>query len=178
MREDITKYLSFILKNIWIVILSSGLLGGMVYLYFSSQDTNYSAQAKIFIGNALQPNTDLGEVDLGLRIAPTYAEFATTYNVMMNTIETLNLDLSVDQLRHKITTRIVVDTAILIIQVHDSDAEQAAVIANELARNLILESPSYLSEAEREQLQIQSDLISELQAQLAITQEQEQVQAP
>jgi capsular exopolysaccharide synthesis family protein len=148
------------------------LLGGFGYWFVSRGADVYRAEAKVFIGNALQPNPALQEVDLGLRIAPTYAQFAKNYDVMEATIETLNLDITPERLRKKIDTRIVIDTAILVILVSDSSPERAADIANEVARNLIRISPSNLTDDEVAQMDIQNNQIIELQAQMAITQEQ------
>ncbi|NJL93374.1 MAG: polysaccharide biosynthesis tyrosine autokinase [Anaerolineae bacterium] len=71
------------------------------------------------------------------------------------TIEALDLDLSPGTLANRVLTSITPETSILTISVEDPNRVQAALIANELANQLIFTSPTNLTP----QQQIQQDLL-------------------
>jgi capsular polysaccharide biosynthesis protein len=174
MTLDIRMYVMYLLKRFWIVVIVSLTLGVIAYRFLGEPDPVYRAEARIFIGGeALSlTNPDVRDIDFGQRLAPTYAQFAKDFDVLTATIEALNLNLSPTQLGRKISTRIILDTAILQISAEDTDPQRAANIANEIARNLILNSPSNLTEDEQLQLTVQTAQIAELEDQIAITREQ------
>ncbi len=172
LSPDLMKYVVYVLRRFWIVIIVATLLGGVGYIFFDRQDASYRAEAQVFIGNALDPNPDRTDVQTALLIVPTYAEFARTTSVLMTTIENLELDMSVASLRRRISTRIIVDTPILSIRATTNDPELSASIANEVARNLIAESPSSLTDAELQQMDSLRLQLEDLESQNTVTRAQ------
>ncbi len=169
---ELTKYVLYVARRIWIVVLVALLLGGGAYFFIDRQPPSYRAEARIFVGNALQPATDRSDVQTSLLLVPTYAEFARTTSVLEATIETLDLDMSVARLRQAVSTRIITDTPILAIRATTSDRQLSADIANEVARNIIEFSPSNLTDDELVQLDILRQQLNEVEEAIATTREQ------
>jgi capsular exopolysaccharide synthesis family protein len=167
------KYFVYVLRRIWIAALVAVVLGAGAFLFLRSRPTTFQAEAKIFIGSALESNNpDLNSINFGIRLAPTYAELATTTEVIQATIQNLGLNVSPENLARRISTRPIVDTAIIVIRVTDTDADRAVEIVNEHARNLIERSPSALTEEEERLLEIQSQQITAIQNALLSLNEQ------
>lgn len=164
MNAETLKYVLYILRRSWIAIIVAVLLGGVTYWFFDSRPPNYRAESRVFIAfsNLLDPNANA--ISEGLRLAPTYAEFVELDDVLEATIEQLGLeDTSTSELSRMISTRVIIDTSILVIQVSGSDPELITDIANEVARQLVLISPSNLSEEEEQQMEILREQIDQFQ---------------
>lgn len=167
------KYITYVMRRIWVAILMAAVLGIGAFVFLRSRPTMYQAEAKIFIGSALESNNpDLNSINFGIRLAPTYAELATTNEVIEATIQNLGLNVSPENLARRISTRPIVDTAIIVIRVTDTDPDLAVEIVNEHARNLIERSPSALTEDEERLLEIQSQQITAIQTALLTLNEQ------
>jgi len=85
-------------------------------------------------------------------LAQTYAQLVTTYDVLQATIDNLSLPLSTDALKNRVDVRIVGGTSLLVITVQYADAVLAADIANNLAEQLIANSPTNLTEQQQRQV--------------------------
>lgn len=166
-NPDIFKYIKYVAWRIWIPLALAAIIGGGGYFFAHSQERTFTAEARIFVGNALTSSTpELYQVDVGLRLAPTYAEIARQPSVIDAVIEELDLDMSVGRVRSMVSARVVVDTAILSIRASSNDSELSAAIANSVAENLIQNSPSSLNDDEIAQMNELSDQIIEIQGQI------------
>lgn len=166
---ELRKYILYVVYRFWLVILVAALLGGAAYFFIDRQDPSYRAEARLFIGNALDPDPDRTEVQTALLLVPTYAEFARNRQVLEATIEALDLDMSVSSLRRMVSTRVITDTPLLAIRATTTDPERSAAIANEVARNIIDISPSNLTDEELERLDTLRVRLDELEEQIAVT---------
>lgn len=171
-NPEFMKYMLYVLRRFWIVVLVAALLGGGAYLFLDRQDPAYRAEARIFIGNALDPNPDRTELQTALLLVPTYAEFARNANVLQATIDNLDLDVSLTTLRRWVSTRVITDTPILAIRATTTDPELSAEIANEVARNIIALSPSNLTDEELAQMELLEVQLRELEELNITTREQ------
>lgn len=172
MNIEFMKYVKYVLRRSWIVLIIAALLGGVTFGYFYTRDPIYTAEARIFVGNTLfTPDPNISQLDFGRRIAPSYAELVTRPPVLQATIDGLNLNMSTQRLARMVSARIILDTPILAIRVTTDEPALAADIANELARNLIATSPGLLEE-EQQQLSELSQQISQLREQIARTTDQ------
>src|SRR5690606_23767986 len=128
----------------------------------------YQAQTTVAIGRFIEaPNPNSTDIRTGIDLAQTYAQLATTIDVLEGTVDALGLNVSPESLRSRITTRILTGTSLLVIQATSDDPVLAADIANNVAQQLIEQSPTNLTEDQQEQiaflnLQIQ-DLTQQVQ---------------
>lgn len=172
MNPDVQKYVMFVLRRIWLALIAAAILGGAGFWFFNSQETTYRAQTEIFIGNSLSPDPERNDVLTGLLLVPTYEEFAENTNVLQATIDNLELDMSLRDIRDAISTRNPQETPILQIRATTTDRELSAAIANEVARQVIAQSPSNLTDDQLEQMDILQQQINEQEEQINNTTEQ------
>jgi polysaccharide biosynthesis transport protein len=164
---ELIQYIRLFRRWFWLIFLAAFVAGSVSFVVRSSQPATYQAQTRIAIGGFIQaPNPDASEIRTGVELAQTYVELARTFNVMQATVDALNLPFSADRLRSIVTTRITPGTSLLVLSVEYSDPVLAADIANEVTRQLILESPTNLTTAQQSQIDIANNEIARLNDQL------------
>jgi non-specific protein-tyrosine kinase len=164
---ELIQYIQLLRRWWWLLAIAAVVAGGAAFVYGRSQDPLYQAQVKVFIGGFLQdPNPGSGEIRTGIDLATTYANLVTVRPTLESTIESLGLDTSPGALAGRITTTTVPETSILVITVTDTSPVQAANIANELANQLILNSPTNLTPEQEERRRLIEDEISALGQQI------------
>lgn len=170
---DITDYIRVIRKYFWLVLLGAVVFGGVTYYQSGKKTPVYTAQATIAIGSYIQsPNPDSGEIRIGFDLAQTYAELATSYNVLQGTIDALDLWETVSVLRGRITTRVIQQTSLVVIEVTHPNRVLVASIANEVAQQLITKSPTNLTPEQQAQIDLAEEEVSKLSTTLAIYREE------
>ncbi len=136
-------------------------------MYRSSLPSVYTAETTIAIGGFIEsPNPDSSQIRTGLELAQTYAELVTTYSVLQTTVDKLKLDLSPDYVGGLVSTRIISGTSLMIVSVRYIDPVLAADIANELAQQLILNSPTNLTVEQQNQIDLANEQIQRLNEQV------------
>ncbi|MCA9902277.1 MAG: polysaccharide biosynthesis tyrosine autokinase [Anaerolineae bacterium] len=164
---DIAQIIRLLRKWGWLMLIVAIILGGITYVIRSGQPSMYQAETKIAIGGFIQaPNPNTSEIYTGLQLAETYAELVTTSEVLTGALQTLDLDLDPDSLRGRIGVRTIPNTSLLVITVRDENPTQAADLANAVANQLILNSPTNLTPEQQQQIDIANDQIARLRDQL------------
>lgn len=171
---ELTQYIRLFRRWFWLLLLAAVLGGGLSFIFRSSQPAQYQAETILSIGNAfVQPDPTQTDLRVGQDLAITYSNLVTLYEVREATVEALNLPFSADDLRRLISTRIITGTSLLVIQITYTDPILAADIANELANQLISNSPSGLTPEQRAritsanaQIEALEEQVNELNAQL------------
>jgi non-specific protein-tyrosine kinase len=122
----------------WLLILSTAVAVLTTYLVLAQQPPSYEAQATLMIGhlvNSTNPNSN--DIALSQQLANSYADIAMRRPVRTATMASLGLDwLPGYSVRSK------PDTNLLEITVYDVDPQRARAVANELAQQLILQTPT------------------------------------
>lgn len=154
-------------KWVWLFLLGGILAGGSAYLWSNHQGVKYEASATIAVGHFMQaPNPDASDIRAGAELAKTYAELAKTYEVIGAAVEAGRFSISAEDLKELVSARVVTDTSLLVISVTYSDPLLAADMANEVAQQLILHSPSYLTPEQHEQIDLANAEIDSLNQEL------------
>lgn len=120
----------------FIVVIVIAVVGVAVY-EMNFKVPIYQARTTVVIAKSDSADNSaatLNDVNMSQKLATTYSEIAKSELVLNQVIENLNLNVGVKSLSKNITIKPVDDTSILSITVSNSDAEQAAVIANEIAK--------------------------------------------
>ncbi|MDN4475416.1 polysaccharide biosynthesis tyrosine autokinase [Demequina sp. SYSU T00192] len=136
---ELQDYLRILRKN-WILILLLTVLGTSAGFAYSMVSTpSYSASSKVFVSTS--GGSSVSELAVGSSFTQqrvkTYADLISTSAVLQPTIESLHLDMSVAQLRGKISASTPLNTSVIDISVSDSDPVFAASLATEAANQLI-----------------------------------------
>lgn len=170
---ELIQYIRLFRKWLWLILIAAFVAGGISFIVRSSQPSIYQASTTIAIGSFIQsPNPDSSEIRTGVELAQTYAELATTYSVLQGTVNALDITLSPDDLRDMIDVRILTGTSLLVLRVSYTDPVLAADIANEVARQLVLNSPTNLTAEQQKQIALANDQIARLDQQLTQTEAQ------
>jgi capsular exopolysaccharide synthesis family protein len=135
---ELKTLLSPLRKWWWLIFASTLIASATSYLAVQQQPPMYSARATLLLGNALNnPNPNGYEFWLSQQLAQTYTNIAQRESVQSAVMENLGLSWLPEY-----SSRVVPDTHLIELTVTDSSPERAMVVANELANQLILQTPS------------------------------------
>jgi capsular exopolysaccharide synthesis family protein len=123
----------------WKLILIACLLAGLSsFLVVRQQPPIYSTRAALVIGKAVyEPNPSGGELGLASQLADYYADIAQREVVRDATMKTLSLEFLPEY-----AAVVIPNSQIIEITVTDTDPLRAQAVANELANQLIQQSPT------------------------------------
>jgi polysaccharide biosynthesis transport protein len=172
-------YLIFLRRWWWLLALGAVIALVGVRMSLRHQQPLYLATATVQVGQTVQDkNPDQSQIAIIQQLVPTYAEIAQRDPVLLATTQALNLPLTPDDLRARLVVTPVKYVPLIDISVVDSNPARAAAIANEVARQLALKSPSPSAQDVNSQQFIQNQLndlqkkISDAQAASAKLQDQ------
>jgi capsular exopolysaccharide synthesis family protein len=151
---ELRQYMAIVMRWWWLTILLTIAAGATSYAVSRRQPLVYEATTTLMVGQSIQA-TELTNNDIlaSERLARTYADIAQRQPVLQSTIETLSLNSTWRELKKRVTVKPVQDTQLLEITIEASSPEEAQVIADEVARQLILLSPSALQNQEQDENQ-------------------------
>ncbi len=167
MELEPVQYIKLFRKWFWLVFLGMFLAGGVSFIIRNTRPPSYQAKTTILIGSFIDaPNPDESEIRTGLELAQTYAELVTTYDVLQATVDAFALPLTTDQLSTIIDVNIVHGTSLLELVVTYPEPALVADIANGIAAQLILNSPTNLTSEQETQISFLNSQIESLNQQL------------
>jgi succinoglycan biosynthesis transport protein ExoP len=164
---EFLQYIRLVRKWLWLIAVAAFVAGGAAYVTNAQRPDLYTAQATLIIGQYLDdPNPTAGVINTASYLVQTYARLATSFELLSRVSENLNANLTADQLRGLVRTRSDEGTNLLYISVTYTDPFLAADIANGVAQQLRLQSPSNLTPDVQAQIQFAREQLSALESQL------------
>jgi len=164
---EIVTYIYLVRKWFWLLLIGAFLAGGAAFLRTSRQPDQYRASVTVSVGSAIEaPNPNYTELTTGSLLAQTYVVLARSYDIAEAAVEAGNFPLTPDELRGVLSARVIEKTSLISLTVTYDDPVLAADIANEVANQLILHSPSNLTPEQQEQITLANEEIAKLNAQL------------
>lgn len=126
----------------WLLVLGTIVPAVLSYRLASQQPQLYQAQATLMVGGSIwTANPNPNAVQISTMLAQSYAQLVKRQPVTRAVIDKLGLQTTPDVLAQQITARVQPQSQLLEIQVTDLNPQWAAVIANALANELIIQSP-------------------------------------
>ena len=154
-------YVSALWRWAWLLVVCMLLAGAVSWYATSRMPRIYSATTTLMVGEILQDsNPQAGDIATSERLALTYAQLTRREPALQATVDTLGLPLTWQALAEQVNAIALPNTQLLQITALDADPRRATEIANELARQLILQSPT---PREQEQAQRQAFVNQQLQ---------------
>jgi non-specific protein-tyrosine kinase len=149
---ELRRYIAIIIRWWWLVILLPVATAAITYAVSQRQTPVYTASATVIVGQSIQA-TDVSGSDIltSERLARTYAEIAGRQPVLQGTVETLGLNNSWYALKKRVKVKQLEGTQLLEITVEANSPEEARLTADEIARQLILLSPTALENEDRDE---------------------------
>jgi len=149
----------------WLLLASTLLASASSYLHVRQQPPSYEARTTLMIGRAFEnPNPTGSELALSQQLAGTYADLVQRGPVREQTMAALGLT-SLPQY----SARPLPNLLLLEISVVDTDPQRAKAVADELANQLVLQSPTSPKPEEQEQEAFINDQLASLQANVRLT---------
>jgi non-specific protein-tyrosine kinase len=139
---DLVQYSKGILRWWWLILLSTGIAAAASYYASLQQPRIYQTATTLIVGQVIQ-KTDLSGSDFQLseQLAESYAQIAVRQPVLQATVDSLGLDMGWQRLQRQVYAYPIPRTQLLAITVNDISPERAVAIADEIAYQLILQSP-------------------------------------
>ncbi len=145
----INSYLNAAKKWWWLLILGVIVPAVLSYRLASQQPQLYQAQATLMVGGSIwTANPNPNAVAISTMLAQSYAQLVKRQPVTRAVIDKLGLETTPEALAQQITARVQPQSQLLEIQVTDLNPQWAAVIANALANELIVQSPGARQDTE------------------------------
>lgn len=151
---ELKKIITILLKGWWLLLLL-GVIAAMVsYFATQKQPTVYKATTTIMVGQSIK-TTEITREGLLVSevLAQTYAEMVRRQPVLEGVVKALGLDKSWQSLKGQVRVRLVEGTQLLQIEVEADSSEEAQIVADEVAHQLILLSPTSIQNREKEDSQ-------------------------
>lgn len=122
---------------VWFLLAICLAVGGVLVYDIKIKVPIYQAKTNIVIAksddSASAANT-LSDINASQKLTSTYSEIAKSELVLNRVIENLSLTESSKELNKNLSIKPVEDTSIIGVSVKDKNAEQSAIIANEIAK--------------------------------------------
>jgi polysaccharide biosynthesis transport protein len=162
---ELGAYLRPIQRWWWLLVLSTALAAFSSYLQVRQQPPMYRAVTTLMIGRAFDdPNPTGSELTLAQQLAETYADLVQRQPVREATMAALGLDYLPAYSAAPLPNR-----QLLQISVVDTNPELAKAVANELADQLILQSPTAPRPEDQERADFINSQLANLEANISQT---------
>jgi non-specific protein-tyrosine kinase len=163
---ELLHYINTIRKWIWLIVLATTLAAGSSLIASLVAIPVYSTTTTLIVSQVISnPNPDSGDIFASQQLAQTYVALATKEPILSATAAALGLDQNGTNrdawrgLRGQVSAYAIAGTQLMAISVMDTSPVRAQAIADEIARQLILQSPTTPSAEEQERLDfVQSQL--------------------
>ena len=127
----------------WLIVLATGIAAVSSYMAVSQQPKIYQASTTLLVGQSVQSlNPNPSDIYTSQQLALTYVQIVKTEAILQGVVDALDLKLPPDALRGMVNGSIVQGTQLIDLRVVDTDPPRAQALANELARQLILQGPA------------------------------------
>lgn len=163
---ELREYLIPLRKWWWLIVTATLLAAGSAFVATQFQVPQYRTKASLMIGQAISnPNPTGLEFYTTQQLAGTYADIALRQPVRDATMEVLGLGWLPEY-----STRLVPNTQLLEITVIDTVPERARAVANVLAEQLVLQSPT--GEIDPQRQEFISSQLDQLEVDISATEEE------
>lgn len=135
MQIDLLELAYALKKKLWLIILGliAGALGAGIYSKAVITPV-YTSTAMVYVLSKETTLTSLADLQIGSQLTKDYSVLVTSRPVLSQVIEKQNLNMSVGELKSKISISNPSDTRVLSITISDTDPIRAQALAEEVAR--------------------------------------------
>jgi polysaccharide biosynthesis transport protein len=170
---ELRKLLTIAWKWAWLAILAVIIAGTTSYFATKTITPLYRTKATLMIGTAIQdPRGGEYQMFASRELAYTFIQLVSRENVLDGTVQALGLDMDWRNLRGQVSATNIPNTTLIEISVIDADPYRAKVLADEVARQLILQGPAAFSENDPEQAAFAQSQLDDLKLNIETGQEE------
>jgi succinoglycan biosynthesis transport protein ExoP len=171
---EIRQYLAVVRKWLWLIVLSTAIAAIPTFMASRSAPPIYQTTTTIMVGQTIEsPNPTSQDIWTAQSLAETYVHLVRRQPILEGAINALEVDMNWRALVGRVSANLMEGTQLLQITVLDTDPQRAKALADEIANQLILQSPTAPERAQREQRRAFVDQqIADLEAKMSAAQEQ------
>jgi len=136
-----------VLVVVFVAVVLAALLSYVILVPVYQANTSLIVNERQTVALATD-GLDYGQIQTYRSLAVTYAKIITSRAVLQDTIDTLKLPETVQQLTSMTTVQVQGQTEIIAVSVKDKDATRAALIANTVASSFITQLPTLVNRVE------------------------------
>jgi capsular exopolysaccharide synthesis family protein len=149
---ELRKYFVIVWKWWWLIVLSVLIASASSYYASSKAITQYRSKTTLMVGKTMQnPDASSTELYTSQQLASTYVQMVTLEPVLKATVETLGWEINWEKLAKHVNANVIPGTQLIEIYATDSDPGSAKMLADTLAQQLILLSPSGANQVSQDQ---------------------------
>jgi Mrp family chromosome partitioning ATPase len=163
-------YLKVVIRWWWLLVLSTFVAAASSYVSVSRVPRIYQATTTVIVGQSInRSNPTFQDFAIGQQLAQTYVNMVRRQPILQGAAEALGLDYV--PWSGNISAVIVPGTQLVEISVRDTSPRQAQALADEIAHQLILQTPDNPASNQRRRAFVEEQLQS-LERNIAATEEE------
>ncbi|MHB1415117.1 MAG: tyrosine-protein kinase domain-containing protein, partial [Chloroflexota bacterium] len=140
---EIARYVSRLWKWWWLILTASLLAGASSYWTYSQVPPTFQTTATLQVGQFLESaDPRIGDFNTSQQLAQVYAQSVTRRPILQGAIDALGLSVSWNSLASQVYASAPYGTQLVTMSVTDTDPVRAKALADEIANQLILQSPT------------------------------------
>ncbi|MEJ2601294.1 MAG: polysaccharide biosynthesis tyrosine autokinase [Anaerolineales bacterium] len=152
---ELRQIILTIFRRWWLVVLVTALTAALGYMFVQRQTPIYKATTTLLVGQIFQStNLDRQDILTSEMVAQTYSDMIRRQPVLQATVDSLGINQTWQQLRKQVGVELVEGTQLIQIIVEANSPSTAQTIADEIATQMILFSPSGASSQENEDVRL------------------------
>jgi capsular polysaccharide biosynthesis protein len=170
---ELKQYVSTLWKWSWLIVLSTAIAAVSSFWATSRMPRIYMTSTTLMVGRYLQTANPTGEdFAISQQLAQTYVQLVRRQPVLQAAIEALGLNVEWQGLAEQVNVNLVAGTQLIQISVQDTDPQRAKALADEIARQLILQSPTPGEQEQAQHSQFVRQQLESLKVQIADAEKQ------
>jgi polysaccharide biosynthesis transport protein len=165
---ELKHYLAMIRRWGWLLAVGTVLAAGVSFIATLGMTPGYRATTTLMVGPEIdRPNPQAQDFTNSERLAQSYAQIVRRQPLLIATLEALRMDVSWEALAAAVNAVALPQTQLIQISVVSSSPSAARVIADELAHQLILRSPTSDERERAERREFVESQLGTLQVQIS-----------
>lgn len=140
---ELKRILLPVWKWLWLIVLTTSVAASISYWNSSRQPRIYRTTTTLLVGQFTDsPNPQMQDFFASQQLARSYVELVRREPILQATIDTLGFNTNWNVLAGQVSAVAVAGTQLIQISVADTNPQRARIIADELANQLIVQSPT------------------------------------
>jgi len=150
---ELLQNINIVRKWIWLIILSTTLAAGSSLIASMLAVPVYQTTTTLIVSQIINnPNPNSGDISASQQLAQTYVQLATKEPILNAAVTSLGLHRDWASLKNQVSAYPIAGTQLMAISAIDTSPLTAKAIADEIARQMILQSPTTPSPDEQARL--------------------------
>jgi capsular exopolysaccharide synthesis family protein len=167
---ELKQFVSVLWKWAWLIVLAALVAAAAGYWVDSRTPRVYRSSTTLMVGQFIQsPDPQLGDFTAAQQLAQNYAILARQPPVLKpasDSLSSVDPTINPGSLAGQVNATVIPNTQMLQVSVVDTDPRRAAILADEVARQLIRQSPTPSADEQEAQRQFVNQQLGAMQTRI------------